>query len=172
MIAHVENHDFIYLAFNKENFMNKTQNTDKLDKDLYDLLNNTFADLFKISPKCPEDEIYIPANETGYPLYDQFFNVEGDLVFEFALAGFPKTGLNVSTHVQTRTLSVEGSCKHEEKPVGRRIARRSFVKKFTVDTTRLDLSKVTSTFVDGLLTVKVPLNKTPPTNDQVKVQIF
>ena len=75
---------------------------------------------------------------------------------EFALAGFSKEELSIDIKPGRRSIMVSANTSTVDDSSIRRIARRSFQKTYVNYDDNLDLTAVTATFKDGLLTVNVP----------------
>lgn len=86
---------------------------------------------------------------------------EGAVVLEYALAGFAKEDIKV--YVEEDELKIEASEevdeeKEEPNYLHQGIAKRDLKVSFKLGTT-VDIGKIKSSFVDGLLTVEVPLKE-------------
>ena len=93
----------------------------------------------------------------GYPVADIYRNESGDTVMDFALAGFDKKELSIEVKPENRSVTVRAeSGLNDETVQTRRIARRSFEKTYVNYDNNLDLSSVSATFENGLLSVVVP----------------
>jgi HSP20 family protein len=93
----------------------------------------------------------------GYPVADIYGNEEGDTVLEFALAGFSKENLSIDVKTEKRSITVCADTNLEEgDDANRRIARRSFEKTYVNYDNNLDLTAISATFENGLLTIVVP----------------
>jgi len=98
----------------------------------------------------------IKRSTDGYPLTDIYKDEEGQQIIEMALAGFNKKDINIEIKENTITISYHGKpWRGEDSPV-RRIARRSFSKKFVDYDNQLNLLKASATFENGLLKVSIP----------------
>jgi len=93
----------------------------------------------------------------GYPVTDIFRNENGDTVMQLALAGFTRDNLSIEVKPEKRSLTVRASTGAEtDDELDRRIARRSFEKTYVNYDDNLDLSSISASFENGLLTVVVP----------------
>jgi HSP20 family molecular chaperone IbpA len=77
-----------------------------------------------------------------------------DVKLQFALAGYKSEDLNV--YIERNILHIEGSNTHRENVLSK--FRSSFKHEIPVSRD-LDLTKMTVSFEDGLLTILIPLNK-------------
>ena len=81
----------------------------------------------------------------------------GDTVMEFALAGFSKEDLSVEIKPEKKSIKVSATQPVNEKDdEARRIARRSFTKKYINYDNNLDLAAVSAEFENGLLRLVIP----------------
>ena len=90
----------------------------------------------------------------GYPVTDLYHDESGGQVIEMALAGFDEEDLCIEIQDNKITISARS-----EKPPDlhqRRIAKRSFSKTFVDYRNTLDLQRAKATFINGLLSVKIP----------------
>ena len=92
---------------------------------------------------------------SGYPVTDIYTDEAGSSIIELALAGFTKDQLNIEVKDRGITIHAEAGTGDGE-ATSRRIARRSFSKTFYDYSNKLDLERITATFENGLLVVKVP----------------
>ena len=92
---------------------------------------------------------------SGYPVTDIYTDEEGNSTIELALAGFTKEQLNIEVKDRGITIHAEAGNGNDD-ATSRRIARRSFSKTFYDYNNKLDLERITATFENGLLVVKVP----------------
>ena len=100
---------------------------------------------------------HIKRSTQGYPVADIYTAKDGSTVMEFALAGFSKEDLNIEVKPEKRSITVSAATEDEEEArTGSRIARRSFRKTYINYDDNLDLSMLSATFENGLLTVNVP----------------
>jgi len=103
----------------------------------------------------------------GYPVADIYRNDDGDTVMEFALAGFTKGDLSIEVKPEKKSITVRANSDSDAEG-SRRIARRSFEKKYINYDNNLDLAACTAEFENGLLRVVVP---TRPEAKPVEVEI-
>ena len=92
----------------------------------------------------------------GYPVCDIYRNEEASTMLEFALAGFQKEDLTIAVRPEKRSITVSAKSEDTGK-TNRRIAKRSFVKTYINYDDNLDLAASVAKFVDGLLTVTIPV---------------
>tara|TARA_B100000131_G_scaffold263311_1_gene260086 strand:+ start:40 stop:522 length:483 start_codon:yes stop_codon:yes gene_type:complete len=92
----------------------------------------------------------------GYPVVDIYSDDEGNTVLEFALAGFTRDQLKIDVLPGNGSITVAGESCTDTEAAGRRIAKRSFKKTYVDCDRKLDLSAVSASFENGLLTVTVP----------------
>ena len=92
---------------------------------------------------------------SGYPVTDIYTDEAGNSTIELALAGFTKEQLNIEVKDRGITIHAEAG-EGDGEATSRRIARRSFSKTFYDYNNKLDLERITATFENGLLVVKVP----------------
>mgnify|MGYP003113191431 FL=1 len=104
----------------------------------------------------------------GYPVADIYSEENGDTVMEFALAGFTKEELSIEVKPGDKSIVVRADAGNTEDSRSRRIARRSFEKRFVNYNNNLDLAAVTASFENGLLRVVVP---TRPETKPLEVKI-
>jgi len=99
----------------------------------------------------------IKRSTEGYPLTDIYKDEEGNQIIEMALAGFSKEDLSIEIKENTIAISTVATAKREILPgLTRRIAKRSFSKKFIDYDNNLDLEKSTASFENGLLKITIP----------------
>ena len=99
----------------------------------------------------------IKRSTDGYPLTDIYKDEEGQQVIEMALAGFSKDQLSIEIKENTITISNLAAEKRESIPgLTRRIAKRSFSRKFIDYDNQLDLLNSTASFENGLLKITIP----------------
>lgn len=116
-------------------------------------------------------EPWVRHTTSGYPITDIFKNDDGAQVIQMALAGFSRDRLKIETDQNRITVSSdnggETECEDLKSKLGKgltrasRIARRSFSKTFVDHQNQLDMTNVTAEFVDGLLTITIPLITKP-----------
>jgi len=105
----------------------------------------------------------------GYPVADIYSEENGDTVLEFALAGFAKDELSIEVKPGDKSIVVRANANNDEEgKTSRRIARRSFEKRFVNYDNNLNLAAVTASFENGLLRVVVP---TRPETKPLEVKI-
>ena len=92
----------------------------------------------------------------GYPVADIYSNEDGSTIMEFALAGFKREELSVDVRPDKRSITVSADPDGQGDAAQRRIARRSFQKKYVNYDGNLDLSNTEASYQDGLLVVVVP----------------
>ena len=132
------------------------------------MTNNTLPTLYRIPnllTRSVIDDIWdgfftnpapmIQKATSGYPVTDIYVDESGNSTIELALAGFTKEQLNIE--VKDRGITIHADAGGTEgESISRRIARRSFSKTFYDYGNKLDLERITATFENGLLVVKVP----------------
>ena len=100
---------------------------------------------------------HIKRSTQGYPVADIYTADDGSTVMEFALAGFAKEDLSIEVTPEKRSITIAATAATDATDVtNRRIARRNFQKTFINYDDNLDLSNVSASFENGLLTVSVP----------------
>ena len=88
---------------------------------------------------------------------------------EFALAGFSKEDLSIDVKPEKRSITVRAESKSGDEASNRRIARRSFEKTYVNFDNNLDLSQISATFENGLLSINVPIRpEAEPINITIK----
>ena len=92
----------------------------------------------------------------GYPLTDIYKDESGNSIIEMALAGFSKEDFLIEIKENTITISFQGKPWQGEDRPQRRIAKRSFSKKFIDFDNQHDLTKSTASFENGLLKITIP----------------
>jgi len=93
----------------------------------------------------------------GYPVVDIYREEDGNTVMEFALAGFNKKDLSIDVQPDKRSITVSANSDIESaESSGRRIAHRSFKKTYVNYDDNLDLTQISATYENGLLSIKVP----------------
>jgi len=92
----------------------------------------------------------------GYPVADIYSNDEGSTIMEFALAGFKREEISVDVKPDTRSITVSADTGGQSEETQRRIARRSFQKKYVNYDGNLDIAQTEATYQDGLLIVVIP----------------
>tara|TARA_Y100000034_G_scaffold133365_1_gene198635 strand:+ start:808 stop:1239 length:432 start_codon:yes stop_codon:yes gene_type:complete len=97
----------------------------------------------------------IKRSTEGYPLTDIYKDDEDNQVIEMALAGFSKEDLEVEIKDNTIIISSESS-NEGSGILARRIARRSFTRKFVDYDSSLNLAGSKATFENGLLKIVIP----------------
>ena len=113
------------------------------------VINEVFDSFFNDFPT------HLKASTQGYPVADIYRDDDGSTVLEFALAGFKKKELAIDIQPDKRSITITGKAS-EEKSKRQRIARRNFTRTYVNYDDNLDLSSAKASFVDGLLTVRVP----------------
>lgn len=113
------------------------------------VINEVFDNFFNDFPT------HLKASTQGYPVADIYRDDDGSTVLEFALAGFKKKELAIDIQPDKRSITITGKA-NEEKTKRQRIARRNFTRTYVNYDNNLDLSSAKASFVDGLLTVRVP----------------
>ena len=113
------------------------------------VINEVFDNFFNDFPT------HLKASTQGYPVADIYRDDDGSTVLEFALAGFKKKELAIDIQPDKRSITITGKA-NEEKSKRQRIARRNFTRTYVNYDDNLDLSSAKASFVDGLLTVRVP----------------
>ena len=113
---------------------------------------------------------HIKRSTQGYPVADIYTAKDGSTVMEFALAGFSKEDLSIEVKPEKRSITVSASTGNDEEvDNSRRIARRNFQKTYINYDDNLDLSMLSASFENGLLTVKVPKRpEVQPLNIEIK----
>mgnify|MGYP003111893630 FL=1 len=126
-------------------------------EDVFDnIFNNSFDGMLRKSTQ-------------GYPVADIYSEENGDTVMEFALAGFSKEELSIEVKPGDKSIVVRANANSEDEgKSSRRIARRSFEKRFVNYDNNLDLTAITASFENGLLKVIVP---TRPDTKPLEVKI-
>ncbi len=113
------------------------------------VINEVFDNFFNDFPT------HLKASTQGYPVADIYRDDDGSTVLEFALAGFKKKELAIDIQPDKRSITITGNA-NEEKTKRQRIARRNFTRTYVNYDDNLDLASAKASFVDGLLTVRVP----------------
>ena len=98
----------------------------------------------------------IKRSTEGYPLTDIYKDESGNAIIEMALAGFSKEDFLIEIKENTITISFHGKPGRAEDRPQRRIAKRSFSKKFIDFDNQHDLIKSTAAFENGLLKITIP----------------
>ena len=132
------------------------------------MTNNTLPTIYRIPNLLTRSVIYdiwdgfftnpapmLQRVTSGYPVTDIYTDDSGNSTIELALAGFTKDQLNIEVKDRGITIHAEAGEGNGE-ATSRRIARRSFSKTFYDYSNKLDLERITATFENGLLVVKVP----------------
>lgn len=103
--------------------------------------------------------------------YDIYKDKDGNIVVEFALVGLDQEDISVS--VSGQTLKVEASAKKESDQDAefyhKKIARRSLKKHFTLHQS-VDKEAIEAEYKNGLLKVKIPLEKEAKRDIMIKVK--
>ena len=99
----------------------------------------------------------IKRSTDGYPLTDLYKDDDDNQIIEMALAGFDKKDISIEIKENTIIIShsVGTAWRDKDRPQ-RRIARRSFTKKFVDYDNQLDLAGSKAEFENGLLKVTIP----------------
>ena len=113
------------------------------------VINEVFDNFFNDFPT------HLKASTQGYPVADIYRDDDCSTVLEFALAGFKKKELAIDIQPDKRSITITGNA-NEEKTKRQRIARRNFTRTYVNYDDNLDLASAKASFVDGLLTVRVP----------------
>ena len=115
---------------------------------------DVFSDIFDSMLDFPQ---LMQRTTQGYPVADIYREDNGDTVMEFALAGFSKEDLSVEIKPEKKSIKVSATQPVNEKDdEARRIARRSFTKKYINYDNNLDLAAVSAEFENGLLRLVIP----------------
>ena len=103
---------------------------------------------------------WIKQSTHGYPITDLYKDDDGNQMIEMALAGFDKKDLEIKIAENTITISSNATTEqYLEGSAHRKIARRSFSRKFVDYDNQLDMKRSEATFVNGLLRVAIPKQK-------------
>lgn len=100
----------------------------------------------------------IKRSTDGYPLTDIYKDDAGNQIIEMALAGFSKEDIQIESKENTISITFESMTKGDSF-ANRRIARRSFSKKFVDYHNQLNFQNTTATFENGLLRITIPLRE-------------
>jgi HSP20 family molecular chaperone IbpA len=112
---------------------------------------------------------HLKRSTQGYPVADIYTAEGGSTVMEFALAGFDREDLSIEVKPEKRSITVSATTGVDsESETGRRIAKRNFQKTYINYDDNLDLSNLSASFENGLLTVTVP---TRPEVHPLKIDI-
>jgi len=115
---------------------------------------DVFSDIFDSMLDFPQ---LMQRTTQGYPVADIYQEDNGDTVMEFALAGFSKEDLSVEIKPEKKSIKVSATQPVSERDeTARRIARRSFTKKYVNYDNNLDLAAATAEFENGLLRLVIP----------------
>ena len=98
----------------------------------------------------------IKRSTEGYPLTDIYKDESGNSIIEMALAGFAKDDILIEIKENTIAISFKGKPWRGEDRPQRRIAKRSFSKKFIDYNNQLNLLGSSATFENGLLQITIP----------------
>ncbi len=125
-------------------------------------------------------EKLIEDNQAFYP-YNLSIVKEGEdvkrYILEIALAGVGKNNIDVDVKSDILTVNVskdEGIVESDAETVTylkRGISRRKSTFSYKLDTNQIDVKKIQSTYIDGLLTVIVPVKKKETHKVDIKVNI-
>jgi HSP20 family molecular chaperone IbpA len=110
--------------------------------------------MFGLFESAIMDNIYTNAgiwHSTNHPRYEQW-QEEDALFIAFALAGYSKESLSIEEDGEY--LSVSAIKQEEQK--NRKLAGRSFRTKFVNPKGQCDFKKITATYKDGILEIKIP----------------
>jgi HSP20 family protein len=103
--------------------------------------------------------------------YDIYKDKDGNVIVEFALVGLDQEDISVS--VSGQTLKVEASAKKDSEKDAefyhKKIARRSLKKHFTLHQS-LDKESIEAEYKNGLLKIKIPLEKEAKRDIMIKVK--
>ncbi len=119
------------------------------------ILANTVFDGF-LNNLIQDFPSHLKQSTQGYPVADIYSNEDGSTIMEFALAGFKREEISVDVKPDTRSITVSADPGGQDGDAQRRIARRSFQKKYVNYDGNLDIAKTEATYQDGLLIVVVP----------------
>jgi HSP20 family molecular chaperone IbpA len=112
---------------------------------------------------------HLKRSTQGYPVADIYTAEDGSTVMEFALAGFNREDLSIEVQPGKRSITVSAATGIDsETETSRRIAKRNFQKTYINYDDNLDLSNLSASFENGLLTVTVP---TQPDVKPLKIDI-
>ena len=115
---------------------------------------DVFSDIFDSMLDFPQ---LMQRTTQGYPVADIYREDNGDTVMEFALAGFSKEDLSVEIKPEKKSITVSATQPVSGRDEGaRRIARRSFTKKYINYDNNLDLTAALAEFENGLLRLVIP----------------
>lgn len=101
----------------------------------------------------------IKRSTDGYPVTDIYKDDEGNQVIEMALAGFTKDDISIEIKENTIDISCNRAEEKNSSRYQRKIARRSFTKKFVDYHNKLDLINSKAKFENGLLEIVIPHQK-------------
>ena len=116
----------------------------------FELFNDLFKDFFSADPYRA-----LVKSTAGFPVTDMFWDENGNQVIEMALAGFTKDNLEVEVRDNSIIIRCTAQEK-EESEAQRKIARRSFEKRFVDYHNQLDLLAADVKFDNGLLSITLP----------------
>jgi len=111
-----------------------------------------------------------------YPPMNLYMTKDRTLVFEFALAGFDESDIQLSFQGDYMTFSATMGKREESEEGVRYLKRRLKMKdiekqKYFVPADKFDQAKVKALFRNGILRVTVPAREEPETADGVKIEI-
>ena len=112
---------------------------------------------------------WIKQSTNGYPVTDIYKDDDGNQVIEMALAGFSKEDIEISVAENTITISPNATKEQFfNGSIDRKIARRSFSRKFVDYNNQLKLKGCKASFVNGLLRVEIPkIEQEKPTTIEI-----
>ena len=114
-----------------------------------------------------------PTYKTGVCPPMNVYSEDEGMTFEFALAGYSKDELKVTIEVMSLVFNITPIEKDEDKKCRRfcgtpRIKKATFTVKRPI-TDGLDTKKMKATFVDGLLTVFIPVKEEESKNLEIEI---
>lgn len=95
-------------------------------------------------------------------------------ILEVALAGVGKNNINVDVKSDVLTVEVQKEDKEPQENtmyLKRGISRRKSSFSYKLDVNQIDVKKIQSTYIDGLLTVTIPVKKKETHKIDIKVNI-
>lgn len=123
------------------------------------VLEEAMTDWFKLLDEwvAPVSKLPISLASSGFPPCNWYTDSDGNLYYEFAVAGIKKEEIALSLEDDMLIMKITPSAKEDaRKLLQRGIKRTESESRYRIPFSKYDISKVTSKLEDGVLSVFVP----------------